>query len=94
MKGAISAQFTIVGQSTDGLVIESTGSIATTHGSISVESSGFPQLSGLVVTFQAAGTVTGGTDKYAHATGELAFNGAADLAAGTFTEGITGAMCR
>jgi hypothetical protein len=94
IKGTINARFTTVGPSPDGLVIESTGTIATKRGSISVESSGVLELNDPLAIFHATGIVTGGTAKFAHATGDLTFSGTADLGAGTFTEYITGEICR
>src|SRR6266568_3135834 len=41
-----------------------------------------------VILYDVAGPITGGTGRYAGATGALAFFGSADLAAGTFTDTV------
>jgi len=43
--------------------------------------------------FSVSGTVTAGTGKFEHATGELKFVGKEDLSTGKFTEDITGEIC-
>jgi hypothetical protein len=95
LKGTLIARFTITGTVGEAFTIESTGTIVTKHGSINVDTVGTLSFSSATsVTFAADGPVTGGDDKYAHATGFLTFSGNADLAAGTFTEAIDGEICR
>jgi hypothetical protein len=45
-----------------------------------------------VITFLVSGPITGGTGKFAGASGQLTFDGTADLSAGTLSEVITGTI--
>jgi hypothetical protein len=45
-----------------------------------------------VISFKASGPITGGTGRFAGATGRLAFTGSADLATGEFSETVSGTL--
>lgn len=45
-----------------------------------------------VISFKASGPVTGGTGRFAGATGHLTFIGSADLGTGEFSETVTGTL--
>ncbi|MGH2728387.1 MAG: hypothetical protein ACRDKS_15570 [Actinomycetota bacterium] len=45
-----------------------------------------------VIAFRASGPVTGGTGRFAGATGELTFTGVADLPAGELSQSVSGTL--
>ncbi len=93
--GTLNAKFEFTGQTGEVFTIRSSGEIVTKKGSIFLQTTGtLTFTSQTSVSFVADGPVTGGTDRYLNATGYLDFDGTADLAAGTFSEGINGTICR
>lgn len=79
-------------------------SLAVTEGSFTLTTSYGDAISGTfagsgalggepgVIFFNASGTVTDGTGRFAGASGELTFTGVADLATGELSENVTGIL--
>ena len=94
LKGTLSAEFTITGAAGSSFTFETVGSIVTKHGTVAATATGTLVVTGTTATFEGEGPVTGGTGKFDELTGNLRYSGDADFAAGTFTESITGTVCK
>ncbi len=62
----------------------------TIHGTYAGQAA--PTIEPGVISYEASGPVTGGTGRFAGATGNLTFTGVADLATGEFSETVSGTL--
>jgi hypothetical protein len=91
LNGTTNAHFDIIGGTPPALTFEGTIVFTTKKGTLTASISGtFNVATG---AFAATGAVTGGTGRFAGATGTLSLAGVEDLATGSFTETVTGTLC-
>ncbi len=91
LNGTTNAHFDITGGTPPALSFEGTIVFTTKKGTLTASIAGtFNVATG---AFAATGTVTGGTGRFAGATGNLSLAGVEDLTTGSFTETVTGTLC-
>jgi hypothetical protein len=91
LNGTSAAAFTITGGAPPVLTFVGTITLTSRHGTVTAALSGtFDVAAG---QFRASGPFTGGTGKFAGATGELMLEGLQNLATGAFTETLGGRLC-
>jgi len=92
LNGTTTAHFDITGGSIPMFTIAGTIVFTTKHGTLTANVSGTFDVS--TGEFAATGPISGGTGKFAGATGTLTFSGVENLTTGAFTETVTGTLCR
>jgi hypothetical protein len=91
LNGTTKAHFDITGGTPPALSFEGTIVFTTKKGTLTASIAGtFNVATG---AFAATGAVTGGTGRFAEATGNLSLAGVEDLTTGSFTETVTGRLC-
>ena len=91
LNGTTNAHFDITGGTPPALTFEGTIVFTTKKGTLTASIAGtFNVATG---AFAATGAVTGGTGRFAEATGNLSLAGVEDLTTGSFTETVTGRLC-
>jgi hypothetical protein len=92
LNGTTAASFMITGAvSPTVLTFTGTVTLTTKRGTLTVGIAG--TLDVTTGAFDATGPVTGGTGRFAGATGTLRFQGVQDLVTGSFTETVRGTIC-
>jgi hypothetical protein len=91
LNGTTSGHFDVTG-TPPVFTIVGTVVFTTKHGGLTANVAG--TFNGANGAFTAAGPVSAGTGKLAGATGTLTFDGVENLSTGSFTETITGTICR
>jgi hypothetical protein len=91
LNGTSAARFTITGGTPPVLTFVGTITLTSRHGTLTAALTGTFDVSAGV--FRASGPFTGGTGKFAGASGLLTLDGAQDLATGAFTETVAGRLC-
>lgn len=91
LNGTTAAHFDITGGAPPELTFAGTVVFTARNGTLSVGIAGTFNIA--TGAFDATGAVTGGTGKFAGATGTLSFSGVEDFSTGSFTETITGQIC-
>ncbi len=91
LNGTTNAHFEITGGTPPAFTFDGAVVFTTKRGTLTVSISGtFNVATG---AFAATGAVTGGTGRFAGATGNLSLVGVEDLTTGGFTETVTGTLC-